>query len=280
VQCFPFKPIAATFRRQRERPDKDFTQRLACAVAMLRQRGVPSVEMLTDLLGDPATVEPRHVDRFARGNGRGQHFAACLPSFQFLEQRGQLPPCAMALARFAISRSIVCNALRDELFAIRDYLHDFARRGGIEFESAAYRRLWLLLNAMIHFADRVNVCRLLLPALMASTITRERTAPYIDWKRAVRTLDPQAREVILQLHDDMSEVVMRHIFRRTIIIVPFALFYDVARRLGQEVPAFAKDLRAKVKGKSFPVIEQPAPDAEMRSVRVSLKRLIPRERHA
>jgi hypothetical protein len=60
------------------------------------------------------------------------------------------------------------DALRQNLFAVRDELFDHARAGKISFDSSAYKATRSLLNGMIRFSHRVSFSRMLSFRLLMS----------------------------------------------------------------------------------------------------------------
>lgn len=157
------------------------------------------------------------------------------------------------------------EALRDDLFAVRDRLFDFAASGAIEFDNPAYRRLWLVLNALIHFSNRITFARFVLPGLLTPVVNND-IAGYVAWRRSLDNVPQETRERLVQIHSDLALAVARHLLRRSIPFMPITAAVRIAQLLGRELPRFKNRciqwLEARV-----PALEAQALDAEQQRTR-------------
>lgn len=162
------------------------------------------------------------------------------------------------------------EALKDDLFAIRDRLFDFAATGAIGFDDPAYRRLWLVLNAMIHFASRLTFARAVLPSLL-TPVVKDDLVGYAEWRRSVNKLPPAAKDRITRIHAEMALAVARHLIRRSIPFMPITAAVLIGQLLGRELPRFKKYCIERLEA-MVPALEQDALDAEQRRTRWQRRR--------
>ena len=111
-------------------------------------------------------------------------------------------------------RSYRVDALRDRLFALRQELFDFAKDGNVAFADPAYTRLRFMMNAMIRFAHRVTLLRLVVSLAAFRVLglpSADLLEPLHTWTNAVNRLPQDAvRERLIDFHRRMLVLVVRH----------------------------------------------------------------------
>jgi len=110
------------------------------------------------------------------------------------------------------------DILRQKLFALRTDLFELGASGAVPFNHPAYTQLRLLINGIIRFAHRANV-----PALVV-TAAQSRNAPsnaLAAWKKSTESLPEDARRRILEIHSNVSESFVRHIFGGSVILLSY-----------------------------------------------------------
>lgn len=157
------------------------------------------------------------------------------------------------------------EALRDDLFAVRDRLFDYAASGAMEFNDPAYRRLWLVLNALIHFASRITFGRFVFPSLITPLVQADVTG-YMLWRQSLNKLPQGTREHLLQVHREIIFILARHLIRRTVLFMPIAAAVDLAQLLGRELPRFKNRCDRWIEDR-MPALEDQALDAEQQRMR-------------
>lgn len=69
---------------------------------------------------------------------------------------------ALVLVLIRLFRSLIIDAFRQNVFAIRDELFEFANQGNISFDSPAYYELRIAMNSVIRYAERITYLRFLI----------------------------------------------------------------------------------------------------------------------
>ena len=91
---------------------------------------------------------------------------------------------------YVLFRDYRVDKVRDDLFALRDELFDYAWENTL-FEDDGYTKLRTIMNAMLRYAHKLTFARLLLTLLLLRA-TRPREDPYLEWRSAVRKATARA----------------------------------------------------------------------------------------
>lgn len=115
-------------------------------------------------------------------------------------------------------RDYSVDRFREEMFALRDEMFDFAAAGGIAFGHPAYGRLRLTMNG---FARRAAGMRLLEIVIFRALFRRDRDeiAEFdADWEKTLDGLDDAARRRLNDFRDRMRRVVIARLLRSPVAI--------------------------------------------------------------
>ncbi len=143
-------------------------------------------------------------------------------------------------------KEIRVDALRQELFALRDEVFDAAADGLIAFDHPAYGTFRNTLNGFLRFAHRVSPFEFFLWYLVAKYRPPVARASYRDhWARCLRDLTPPQRQAFLEYRRRMHEILMRSLFRSPLLIVllPIGLLLRLVR-IEIRVPWFKRWMRS------------------------------------
>jgi len=132
------------------------------------------------------------------------------------------------------------DQLRQNLFALRDDLFDFALTGAVAFDHPAYGKLRTTINGMIRFAHRIAFPRILL-AVLTERIWHDpsKRTPFEEWQEAVDTIrSTEVQERLRELHQRMYVLVVGHMISRSptllvflAVFVSWAIVNGMAKRL-------------------------------------------------
>lgn len=107
---------------------------------------------------------------------------------------------------------------RQEIFALRDELFDFASAGNVSFDHRSYMMLRTTMNGMIRFAHRINLVTLLVITLLNAKNTGIK--PFnILFKESLADLTPQVQEELIAYLWRMNEVVVKHLVKSSLILM-------------------------------------------------------------
>jgi hypothetical protein len=109
-------------------------------------------------------------------------------------------------------RNFRVDWLRDELFALRDELFDFAVSADL-INEPSYRQLRNTMNAMIRYSHKISLVRLILVVVLERLIIppERRINPIYEWEVSLSKLFPDHRKELLVFHRRMGALVMRFI---------------------------------------------------------------------
>lgn len=127
-------------------------------------------------------------------------------------------------------RTYRIDAVRQQLFALRDEAFDYACDGGIAFEHQAYKLLRTKLNGMIRFAHRVSFGRLFL-SLVFFHSTRPDFVVRVnkEWEAALGTLSLESRKKLLEFDQKMVIILVQHMVTRSpILLLVLGIFVALA----------------------------------------------------
>lgn len=121
-------------------------------------------------------------------------------------------------ALFYISvRAFLLDNLRQELFAIRDDLFDFAVDGGIRFDNPCYASVRNDINSLIRFAEKLSFTRFLFAEFAPSF--DEVTASSVELHRSIDALDLGPRRKLLEAREASLHLVLAYIVRRSLTLL-------------------------------------------------------------
>lgn len=131
-------------------------------------------------------------------------------------------------------RSYRVDALRENLFALRGDLFDYAATGGVSFDHKAYALLRIKMNGMIRFAHRISYARLALTLVFFCFSKPEGVMQQQkEWKDAVATLSPEKQKHLLGFHNQMDVLIVKHmVLGSPVLMLVLGVFVGVAIVLG------------------------------------------------
>lgn len=98
---------------------------------------------------------------------------------------------------------------RQEMFAIRDEMFDYAESRSISFDDPAYRLLRQLMNGFIRYAHRITFFRLVMSGFHKQAL-RPSTVPdwHKNWEAAVCKLkNEEVRQRLNEFHERIADLV-------------------------------------------------------------------------
>ena len=99
------------------------------------------------------------------------------------------------------------DTFRQNLFALRDELFDFAKSGEIAFDDPAYGTLRNVANGMIRYAHLMNFSRVVSILVFGNLPSMN----YMDiWLRDVKTRPPVVRDKLLKIHSEIGGAIFWH----------------------------------------------------------------------
>ena len=132
------------------------------------------------------------------------------------------------------------DALRDELFGLRDQLFMYAAERNIDFDNPAYAILRERMNALIRFAHEFTLTKFLIAVLV---ISRDRDYwqrgqhPWLlKWEESVKQLPEPARSVLISFNSSLLFAMLKHMVYRSFFL------YLVIRPLAPLVRIFRSEV--------------------------------------
>ena len=130
------------------------------------------------------------------------------------------------LVLFRLYRDYSVDRVRQDLFALRDEMFDFAAAGGVEFRHPAYGMLRLTMNGFLRWADRLNFLQIV-PFLLVSEDRRTEDGFQEAWTRSLFELDGPGHARMNEYRDRMHRILVKHLLFRSpalvaTIVVPAA----------------------------------------------------------
>jgi hypothetical protein len=105
------------------------------------------------------------------------------------------------------------DLFRQQMFAIRDELWDFAAEGKISFDDPAYTLLRQLMNGFIRYAHNLTLYRILLSFLQWKYVFGEPVGQWTtSWNEAISQLpNKSTKEALQKFHSRAMELVLGQI---------------------------------------------------------------------
>jgi hypothetical protein len=151
------------------------------------------------------------------------------------------------------ARALLLDILRQQLFAIRDELFDFAADGGIDFDEPAYRELRGDINSLIRFAHKLSFARMIF-APWGIPDDHPAAVSVRKWTERVNQLPPLARRKLFEVRAQVLDQIIVYIVRRSIIATIIisslriiGLFVNTVRSFNHKFPQFAESLEAQAR---------------------------------
>lgn len=125
---------------------------------------------------------------------------------------------ALALLTLArLYRDYRHDKVRDDLFTLRDQLFDYAVDNDL-LEHPGYRKLRDIMNAMIRFAHKISITRLVLSMALDRFIPKsERRHPFDEWMSDVQNLPPHLRDKLVNFHIEAGLIIIKYAIENSIL---------------------------------------------------------------
>ena|SRR2546425_906138 len=125
------------------------------------------------------------------------------------------------------------DAFREQMFAIRSELFDYAASGKIKFDDPAYRLLRQSMNGFIRYAHQLSFFRICMAILIWKTIGEPELEWTTKWRKALASVkDEQVRGELIAFHDRASSLAAERLVLGSPILIGllilcliFALFH-------------------------------------------------------
>ncbi|MGA3043081.1 MAG: hypothetical protein ABSF54_20075 [Bryobacteraceae bacterium] len=98
--------------------------------------------------------------------------------------------CALVFVTFALWPSVRLDVFRQQMFAVRDELFDYAASGKIGFDHPAYRLLRQSMNGFIRYGHRITFFQINMSMLHWKIVESHAPMDWTErWDRAISTID-------------------------------------------------------------------------------------------
>src|SRR5665213_3021352 len=118
---------------------------------------------------------------------------------------------------YMLYRDYRVDRLRDELFAMRDSLFDYACEQDL-LNHEAYKQLRSIINSMLRFGHKVTFARFLLVALLLGS-RKPMPNPYGEWKVALATVPRNQADKLEEYHGRMWGLIVLHMCETSAIML-------------------------------------------------------------
>ena len=159
---------------------------------------------------------------------------------------------ALWIMLYWLWRDYRVDKFRQDMFALRDSLFDYAAGGHISFSHPAYGILRTRMNGMIRFAHEATIGHLGL-AFVTLKFSNKDFDPAIalkEWEKSVDTIaDAKVREQLRRFHLEMNALLVGNLVKGSVILMLFfgiiviaAMMFGVVKILWEKLTAFVPGL--------------------------------------
>lgn len=101
--------------------------------------------------------------------------------------------------------------VRQDLFALRQELFDFAAKGNVAFDDPVYTGFRNTLNGLIRFSHRITFLRFVLAVIILEFGSPPKHQNhYLQWKEIAEALPGDKKNAIMNIHERMSQEIVWH----------------------------------------------------------------------
>lgn len=144
------------------------------------------------------------------------------------------------LVLLRLHRDTSVDRFREDLFALRDEMFDFAASGGVEFRRPAYGMLRLTMNGFVRWADRLHLLRFVLLRFVSPREDRRRDDGFrAAWKRSLLELDSEGQARMNEYRARMHRIVAEYVLFRSPAPMATIVVPVVAAVMGSTLTNFA-----------------------------------------
>src|SRR6266850_2188296 len=144
------------------------------------------------------------------------------------------------------------DSLRNELFALRNELFDYAATGMISFGDPAYNMLRNVMNGIIRFPHRVSLFSITM-VLVAQRISRNPGYELAQqkWTLAIHRLEEPQRAYIIQINNRLSTILAKNLTKHSPVLWVALVIHMVASAIqglvrGTKSEQFEQQIRPAV----------------------------------
>lgn len=128
----------------------------------------------------------------------------------------------LLLLRLYLGYSV--DRFRQEMFALRDEVFDFAATGQIAFQHPAYGLLRLTMNGFVRWADRLHLLNIAVLVLVSRRDDLKQNAFDVKWEKALVGLDAGVQKQLNSYRDRMHQILGAYLLLRSpMLVVTFIL---------------------------------------------------------
>lgn len=112
------------------------------------------------------------------------------------------------------------DELRQQLFAVRDEMFDYAAAGKISLDDPAYVLLRTQMNGFIRFGHQITLFRLVMSACVRRVSgTPMRTTWTDQWSRSIARISNEAvRRDMVRFHERALSIVAKHLIKGSVVL--------------------------------------------------------------
>ena len=145
------------------------------------------------------------------------------------------------LVLLRLYRGYSVDRFRQEMFALRDEVFDFAAAGGIAFDHSAYGMLRLTMNGFVRWADKLRLMEILFLRLLSHRDRGQNSKFDADWEKALNGLGDASRHRLNDFRDRMHQVVIAHLLFRSPVVVITLIVPLVTWVVGMKLASFVME---------------------------------------
>lgn len=117
---------------------------------------------------------------------------------------------------FCFWRDYRLDALREDVFKLRDELFQFAASGAVGFETDAYKILRARMNAILRYAHLLTMTRLMVYVLRPHPA---KGGDLILWERSLELIPSvQAQQKLNEVNYSLVVAILRHLIFRSLVL--------------------------------------------------------------
>lgn len=144
------------------------------------------------------------------------------------------------LVLLRLYRDYTVDRFRQEMFALRDEVFDFAAAGGIAFRHPAYGRLRLTMNGFVRWADQLRLMDVVF-RLISHRDQSENDKFDAEWEKALGGLDGTSRHRMNDFRNRMHQVLIAHLLRRAPVVFATLIVSVVTWAMGIRLANFVME---------------------------------------
>jgi hypothetical protein len=171
---------------------------------------------------------------------------------------------------FLFWRNYRIDRFRDQLFALRNELFDYAAQGGIPFNEPAYGILRNTMNGLLRYAERIGFIHVML----ASITQNWKPSPVYEkmfqrWTLAINRLDDEQREAIATFNIRLSRIIISRVMSSSPLPLLVVFVYAVVSFLHKLFRGFEREnMETRLKS-SIEIVEAQALEAQTAQMKLA-----------